>query len=340
MNFQKIFVCLICFLNYEIAIAGEVVQGSAPVSSTTASVELTCTTDSREPRAWYVGPYKGFDNNLSGIDLARDLFCADRYKKNFYPNGFVTIYGSSRISEYFEDPKRQKFLSTSSSLAREFNKTYAEVKTFANIWTSRFASSYPIMTGAGPGLMEAGSIGAMEAGKSIGYTTYYGPPNPGDPHGYSDDPRFWRYNNPDTKTAMEITSEGLVFSSISTRETAMILHSAAVVIAPGGSGTEWETFQILEMVKSKQLRPVPIYFIGEKYHWESLIARVQDMVDRGTVKKGALSLEFAGCPADLVNKLAFKLGLSPTQPIDEVAACATRSDYEIRSLKQFGLTPN
>ncbi|MCC6543272.1 MAG: LOG family protein [Nitrospirae bacterium] len=43
----------------------------------------------------------------------------------------------------------------------------------------------------------------------------------------------------------------------------MILHSAAIIIAPGGSGSEWEIFQILESVKSDQLKAVPIYLVGE-----------------------------------------------------------------------------
>jgi hypothetical protein len=334
---QRFIFFVLGYFGCAFVLAAEDAQEATPVSNGASNVELICTTNSREPRAWYVGPYKGFDNNLTGIDLARDLYCADLFKKTRYPNGFVTIYGSSRISEYFEDPKRQKFFSTNSSLAKEFNKTYAEVKTFANMWTRRFATKFPIMTGAGPGLMEAGSMGAIEAGTSIGYTTYYGPPNAGDPHGYSDDPRFWRYTNPETKASSEITSEGLVFSSVSARETAMILHSAAIVIAPGGSGTEWETFQILEMLKSKQLRPVPVYFVGEKYHWSSLLARVQDMENRGTVKKGALPIEFAGCPTDLVNKLAFSLGLSVEKPADEITACANRPDYEVRALKQVGV---
>jgi predicted Rossmann-fold nucleotide-binding protein len=334
---QRTVLSLVCFLECGLVSAAAEAQDATSVGGATSNVELICTTDSREPRAWYVGPYKGFDSNLTGVDLARDLYCADIFKKTRYPNGFVTIYGSSRISEYFEDPKRQKFFSTSSSLAKEFNKTYAEVKTFANMWTRKFATKFPIMTGAGPGLMEAGSMGATEAGKSIGYTTYYAPPNAGDPHGYSDDPRFWRYPNPETKSSLEITSDGLVFSSVSARETAMILHSAAIVIAPGGSGTEWETFQILEMLKSKQLRPVPVYFIGEKYHWASLIARVHDMENRGTVKKGTLPIAFAACPTDLVNKLAFALGLSVDKPIDEITACANKPDYELRALKQVGV---
>ena len=47
-------------------------------------------------------------------------------------------------------------------------------------------------------------------------------------------------------TGQPIVSDGLIFSSVAMRESMMVLHSAAVVIAPGGTGTEWETYQIIE----------------------------------------------------------------------------------------------
>jgi predicted Rossmann-fold nucleotide-binding protein len=41
-------------------------------------------------------------------------------------------------------------------------------------------------------------------------------------------------------------------------------------VAPGGTGTEWELFQLVEMVKSRQLAPVPVYLLGDRRHWASL----------------------------------------------------------------------
>lgn len=81
--------------------------------------------------------------------------------------------------------------------------------------------------------MEAGSRGAYAAGKSIGYTTYYDPPKEGDNSGrpYGGDPKavYKKYNDKE-----DIITDGLIFSSIAVREMEMILHSAAIVIGPGG----------------------------------------------------------------------------------------------------------
>lgn len=246
------------------------------------------------PNASYTGPYKGVDNKLSVDELSRDLRCAQAFKAAKYPNGFVSIYGSSRIAESnkLADP----------ALAQQNDALYADVMAFAEAWTRKHGSRYPIMTGAGPGLMEAGSRGALKAGgPSIGYTTYYDPPPRGDANKV-----FWKYKGSD------LITDGLIFSSVGIREYAMFLHSAAVIIGPGGTGTEWEIFQILEMTKSDQLQSVPIYLIGNKdVHWKSFYERLDDMVRRGTVRTGEVTKHFVHIEraVDLVPLLEKRLTL-------------------------------
>jgi predicted Rossmann-fold nucleotide-binding protein len=224
------------------------------------------------PRAHIVGsgghsPY--LEDQHCGA-FAQDAYCADAFKSRHYPKGFVTVFGSSHIGE---DNKAGE-----PTVIAANNKLDQDIREFAKQWTARYGTAYPILSGAGPGLMEAANRGAAEAAKSIGYTTYYDPnPNPKadpkHPHGGNPAAAFWRYNSKD------IVTDGLIFSSIAMRESAMILHSAAIIIAPGGTGTEWETFQILETIKSKQLIGVPIYIVGPRdLDWKSLEARLGDMV--------------------------------------------------------------
>ncbi len=140
------------------------------------------------PNASYVGPYVGYENNLTVRQLQSDLRAAYRFKAVKYPGGFVTIFGGSRIPE-------------STAL-------YQQVREFARSWTTQYGTKLPILTGAGPGIMEAGSRGAMEAGgPSIGYTTYYGPATD---HG---DPKlaFRRYVSIETKQTNDIITDGLIF---------------------------------------------------------------------------------------------------------------------------------
>lgn len=77
-------------------------------------------------------------------DLATDAFCAERVMRRAAPRGVVTIFGSARAKEDWE--------------------SYRITREFARLWTKQMGDRYPILTGGGPGIMEAGNRGAQEAG--------------------------------------------------------------------------------------------------------------------------------------------------------------------------------
>jgi predicted Rossmann-fold nucleotide-binding protein len=244
-----------------------------------------CPTDrALVPNAEYIGRYMGLENAVDARAFAQDLHCADAFKAARFPAGFVTIFGSSRL--------------------RDTDASYTLVRRFAAEWTRRHGARVPVMTGAGPGLMEAGNLGAREAGgPSVGYTTYYdrptGTPDPQRPYG--GDPR---------QALNAHVTHGLIFTSVTARELAMLRHSAAVLVAPGGTGTEWELFQLVEMVKSRQLAPVPVYLLGDRRHWASLRARLDDMVARGTIRQDEVAfVKDAGDADTLVRQLEADLRL-------------------------------
>lgn len=235
------------------------------------------------PNALYVGPYLGVENRIAPADYARDFQCADQARARLFPRGYVTIFGSSRIGP--DDPVN------------------AAVRRFASLWTTRHGKAIPVMTGAGPGLMEAGNRGAKEAGgPSVGYTTYYDRAAQATPE---------RPYGGDARQALNAhVTHGLVFSSVVAREAAMVLHSAAIVIAPGGTGTEWETFQVIETIKSRQVLPVPVYLFGDRSHWASLEARLDDMVKRRVIRREEVAfVKFAATPEELAAALRADLRL-------------------------------
>lgn len=266
--------CLLALAGAALLAACGSVPGGAPAApACSAAVE----------RAEYVGPYRGVENLVTAADFARDLHCAEQVKARLFPRGYVTIFGSSRLGPD--------------------DAVYGGVRRFAALWTQRFGMAHPVMTGAGPGLMEAGNRGAREAGgPSVGYTTYYdraAQPTPQRPYGG------------DARQALNAhVTHGLVFSSVVAREAAMIVHSAAIVIAPGGTGTEWETFQVIETVKSRQVLPVPVYLFGDRRHWASLEARLDDMVARRVIRREEVAfLRFAATPEELAEALQADLKL-------------------------------
>lgn len=218
--------------------------------------------------AFYTGPYVGAENALSPEDFYQDYTCSSLFKNQKFPAGFVTIFGSSQIVE--------KNTKGTPEAIEANNRLYADVKAFAYEWSVRHGSKFPILTGAGPGLMEAGSRGAKEAnGHSIGYTTYY----------FQNDPAkaFQKYNGQD------IITDGLIFTSVTVRESEMIRHSAAILIAPGGTGTTWEIFQTLETLKSKELIAVPVFLVGSSYfYWQRFSDLLKDMEARGTIDRDSV----------------------------------------------------
>jgi predicted Rossmann-fold nucleotide-binding protein/phosphohistidine phosphatase SixA len=210
--------------------------------------------------ASYIGPYLGADNQLKTEELESDISHAQNFKENKYSRGFVTVFGAARID----------------TNAPENRALYNMIMEFAELWTHNHRDC-PIMTGGGPGLMTAANLGAMKAGgPSIAYATYYGSAKS------NKDPRTV-FQKCDSK---EIVTDGVIFSSDAIRESMMILHSAAIVIAPGGVGTAWETFQAFDMAKYNQLTNVPIVLVGNKNtFWTNFYNHLDQMTTRDMLKR-------------------------------------------------------
>jgi predicted Rossmann-fold nucleotide-binding protein len=158
------------------------------------------------------------------------------------PKGAVSIFGSARTPETQE--------------------AYQITREFAFKWTQK-NPLYPVMTGGGRGIMEAGNRGAFEAkGKSLSIGTWF----------------TGGLERPNT-----YTTHGYMASSFSQRETDLIDYAAAVVVAPGGFGTEWEIFESLSKIQTKKKKAVPVVFLGGKKTWSSLLNRIEVMKAIGTI---------------------------------------------------------
>ncbi|WP_296824418.1 TIGR00730 family Rossman fold protein [Sulfurovum sp.] len=108
-----------------------------------------------------------------------------------------------------------------------------------------------LMTGGGPGIMEAVNRGAFDVGaKSIGLNITL-------PHE--------QYPNP------YITPElCFQFHYFAIRKMHFLRRAKALVIFPGGFGTMDECFEILTLVQTRKVDPIPIVFVGESY-WKNMV---------------------------------------------------------------------
>jgi uncharacterized protein (TIGR00730 family) len=119
-----------------------------------------------------------------------------------------------------------------------------------------------IITGGGPGMMEAANRGAFDVGaKSVGLNISL-------PHE--------QYPNP------YVTPE-LCFSFhyFALRKLHFLLRAKALVAFPGGYGTFDELFEVLTLVQTRKIKPIPVVLVGESY-WRRAVD-IDFLVDEGVI---------------------------------------------------------
>ena len=162
---------------------------------------------------------------------------------------------------------------------------YEDAREFGRIVTSTCQTdgkcNFVIMTGGGPGIMEAANRGAFDAdGKSIGLNIEL-------PHEQEPNP----YITPDLC---------FQFHYFAMRKFHFILRAAALVIFPGGFGTLDELFNTLTLRQTKRMQEIPIILYGEEY-WKRIID-FQALADEGVIADGDLDLiNFAESPEEAWN---------------------------------------
>ncbi len=150
---------------------------------------------------------------------------------------------------------------------------YDEARRFGQIVSTEGQNhngrEFVIVTGGGPGIMEAANRGAHDVdAKSIGLNITL--PLEQEPNPY-------------------ITPElCLQFHYFAIRKMHFMLRAKALVAFPGGFGTLDELFEALTLVQTKKVRPLPIVLFSEKY-WRGLI-NMEYLVEQGTIDEEDLKL--------------------------------------------------
>jgi len=165
---------------------------------------------------------------------AEEVFCAHRISST------IVVFGSARVKE--DGPGRQPFW-------------YAEARAFGRIASERggaLAKKGPrrnvIITGGGPGLMEAANRGADDAGAvNIGLNITL--PREQEPNPYSTPDLTFR------------------FHYFAMRKMRFAMDAAALVVFPGGFGTFDELFELLTLVQTKKMKKIPVVLFDRTF-WE------------------------------------------------------------------------
>jgi uncharacterized protein (TIGR00730 family) len=157
----------------------------------------------------------------------------------------VTVFGSARFTDSHPYYK----------LAREIGRRLAEL-------------GFAVMTGGGPGIMEAANRGAKDAnGISVGCNIQLQAeqkPNP-----YLD---RW-----------------VTFEHFFVRKVLLFKYSYAFIIMPGGFGTSDELFEALTLIQTSKISHFPVIVVGKEY-WHEIAELMKKMVDAGTASPPDLQL--------------------------------------------------
>ena len=156
----------------------------------------------------------------------------------------IVVMGSARIPAPGQPGK-----------AAGLSRWYEEARRLARLVTERSLQSYGhedvVITGGGPGIMEAGNRGAEEAGgDSIGLNIVL-------PHEQAPN----AYVTPDLS---------FNFHYFAIRKMHFLMRAAAVCVFPGGFGTMDEMFESLTLIQTGRMRKVPFLLFGREW-WESVV---------------------------------------------------------------------
>lgn len=190
----------------------------------------------------------------------------------------IVCFGSARIRDKKESDNRIKDIEAKLKKAPKDKKLlnalkearglatlakyYDEARKFGAMAIKESKKKLSIVTGGGPGIMEAANRGAYEAGgTSIGFNITL----------------------PMEQKPNKYISKGFafLFHYFAIRKMHLVMRSKAVVVFPGGYGTFDEMFEILTLVQTGKKKKIPVILVGKEF-WNSIF-NTQKLFDYGVI---------------------------------------------------------
>jgi uncharacterized protein (TIGR00730 family) len=194
-------------------------------------------------RSFLEGPHSRKWEFATAIRIMREFIRG--FRALHFVGPCITVFGSARFTEdhqYYQ-------------LARAVGRGLSQL-------------GFTVMTGGGPGIMEAANRGAKEAGgPSVGCNISL--PREQAPNPYLD---RW-----------------VTFHYFFVRKVMLVKYSYGFVVMPGGVGTMDELFESLTLIQTRKIAGFPVVLMGSDY-WQPLIALLRCMVEERTIDETDLNL--------------------------------------------------
>ena len=190
-------------------------------------------------------------------------------------------WARARLADTPDDRRRQRAVARAERIVAR-TRYYDLAREFARLVSTTCQEQgncdYVIVTGGGPGIMEAANRGAFDVGaKSIGFNI-----------------RLPKEQIPNPYITPELCFQ---FHYFAVRKLHFLLRAKALVVFPGGFGTLDELFDALTLRQTRRMQDIPIIIFGREY-WDQVID-FQFLADQGTIADEDLDLfRFAETPQE------------------------------------------
>ncbi|MFC1522536.1 TIGR00730 family Rossman fold protein, partial [Elusimicrobiota bacterium] len=237
-------------------------------------------------------------DDLRPVRLQLELLKPEMILENHNIKATIVAFGSARIHSREDSLKQFKKIEkqlrkapNNKKLIYELEKAkslvtmskyYNEARKLAYLISKKFGpKGISVVTGGGPGIMEAANRGAHDAGgKSIGLNITL---------------PFEQY--PNSYVTPDLCFQ---FRYFAIRKMHFLMRAKALIAFPGGFGTLDETFESLTLIQTQKIANFPVVLFGREF-WENTV-NFQYLVDSGVISAGDLSLfHFADTAQEALN---------------------------------------
>ncbi len=228
-------------------------------------------------------------DDLLPTRLQLELLKPERSLRENNINSTIVVFGSARIlppdvaqKQYQKLKEETQAQPNDKELSREFSQAklklkqshyYTEAQDFSRIVSQRFQQenrkNFVIVTGGGPGIMEAANRGAYDANaRSIGFNITL----------------------PSEQAPNPFISPELCFQFhyFALRKMHFLLRAKALVAFPGGFGTLDELFEMLTLIQTKKVKRIPVVLVGRDF-WNQAI-NFEFLVEQGVIEDTDIEL--------------------------------------------------